>query len=79
MDVYIPPYMVLLIVGAVAQAAYVLRPVRAKKMLFLLALAGACMVLLSAWLERDVLLGSGQFFLLCILWRLRSDSTSTRS
>lgn len=37
------------------------------------------MVLASAWLERDVLLGSGQFFLLCILWRLRSDSAAKQS
>lgn len=75
MDIYLPLYILLLCVGALTQGLYALLRTRGTNTPFVLAVAGAAMVAGSAWLERDILLGCGQAFLLYILWRLHRMPT----
>lgn len=75
MELYTPLYMLLLLAGAVLQAVYALCCRLHRPVLFALPVCGACAVLVSAYLERDVVLGCGQLLLLCVLWRLGKDVT----
>lgn len=79
MDIYIPPYIVLLCAGALTQGGYTLLRLRGHNTPFILAVAGAGMVLASAWLERDVLLGCGQLALLYILWRVHTAPSGNKA
>lgn len=77
MEIYLPAYILLLVFGACVQALYALCGGR-RALPFGVAVLGACAVLGSAWLERDVVLAFGQIFLLCVLWRLAQDRRKTR-
>lgn len=70
MKAYIPPYILLLIAGAALQAAHALCCRKGRPLPFAVPLLGAGAVIVSAWLERDIVLAFGQIFLLCIFWRV---------
>lgn len=78
MELYTPLYILLLLAGAILQAVYALCCRLRRPVPFTLVACGACAVLVSAYLERDVVLGCGQLLLLCILWRLGKDVTGVK-
>ncbi|MEG2172885.1 MAG: hypothetical protein RRY29_06460 [Desulfovibrionaceae bacterium] len=79
MEMYTPPYLILLLTGAILQAAYAFSARGTPAVgLFSVAISGACAVLISAYLEQDVVLACGQGFLLWLLWRLAADSADSQ-
>lgn len=78
MELYTPPYILLLIAGAALQAAHALCCAKKHPLPSLVPLLGAGAVIASAWLERDIVLAFGQIFLLCIFWRIHQEAQKQR-
>lgn len=79
MELYTPPYILLIIAGAALQVAHALCCHKGRPLPFAVPLLGAGAIIASAWLERDIVLAFGQMFLLCIFWRINQETKKTQN